>query len=165
MSGETLTFKQGTMADAPALAAVEAVCFPEAEAAPEAALRERLAHFANHFWLLYQGDRLAGFVNGMVSDEADLLDAMYEEAWRHNEQGAWQMIFGLDVLPCYRRQGYGAKLMHQMIEQAQTEGRRGLVLTCKPRLIHYYARLGFEDEGVSASQHGGVQWHQMRLTF
>lgn len=51
------------------------------------------------------------------------------------------------------------------IEQARKEGRKGLVLTCKKRLIHYYARFGFVDEGVSGSTHGNVVWHQMRLTF
>lgn len=40
------------------------------------------------------------------------------------------------------------------IEQARKEGRKGLVLTCKKRLIHYYARFGFVDEGVSGSTHG-----------
>ena len=32
-------------------------------------------------------------------------------------------------------------------------------------LVHYYAKFGFADEGVSASTHGDVVWHQMRLTF
>lgn len=45
------------------------------------------------------------------------------------------------------------------------QGRRGLVLTCKDRLVHYYAKFGFVSEGVSASTHGGVVWYQMRLTF
>ena len=39
------------------------------------------------------------------------------------------------------------------------------MLTCKERLIGFYARFGFVDEGVSASTHGDVVWHQMRLTF
>ena len=37
--------------------------------------------------------------------------------------------------------------------------------TCKDRLVHYYAKVGFVSEGVSASTHGGVVWYQMRLTF
>ncbi len=47
----------------------------------------------------------------------------------------------------------------------EAQGRKGLVLTCKEALIHYYAKFGFLDEGVSSSQHGGAVWHQMRLTF
>ena len=39
-------------------------------------------------------EQLVSFVDGFVTDEADLTDAMYEEAERHNEKGAWQMIFG-----------------------------------------------------------------------
>lgn len=39
------------------------------------------------------------------------------------------------------------------------------MLTCKERLIPYYERFGFRNEGLSASTHGGETWYQMRLTF
>ena len=45
------------------------------------------------------------------------------------------------------------------------ERRRGLVLTCKEHMIGFYAALGFADEGISGSAHGGAVWHQMRLTL
>ena len=48
---------------------------------------------------------------------------------------------------------------------ARAQGRKGLVLTCKEKLVHYYAKLGFVSEGVSGSTHGNVTWYQMRLTF
>ena len=64
-----------------------------------------------------------------------------------------------------RRRGLAEALLRQFIERASEEGRLGLVLTCKERLVHYYAKLGFVDEGISASTHGGVVWHKMRLTF
>ncbi len=32
-------------------------------------------------------------------------------------------------------------------------------------LLPFYAKFGFVDEGVSASVHGNVVWHQMRLTL
>lgn len=39
-------------------------------------------------------------------------------------------------------------------------------MTCKEKMISYYAKFGFKDEGVSdKSTHGNVVWHQMRLTF
>lgn len=43
--------------------------------------------------------------------------------------------------------------------------RSGLVLTCKEKLIPYYSKFGFVNEGVSESVHGNVIWYQMRLTF
>lgn len=147
------------------LAAVEALCFPPAEAAPPAAFRARLAAYANHFWLLFDGAKLVGFVNGMVTDEADLRDEMYHNAGLHQENGAWQMIFGVNTIPEYRRRGYAEQLLRRAIGDARAQGRKGLVLTCKEALVHYYAKLGFVSEGVSPSVHGGAVWYQMRLTF
>ena len=49
--------------------------------------------------------------------------------------------------------------------RCKKQERKGLVLTCKDHLVHYYAKFGFENEGVSESEHGGVKWNQMRLKF
>lgn len=38
-------------------------------------------------------------------------------------------------------------------------------MTCKDHLVHYYAKFGFVDEGISTSEHGGVSWHEMRYTM
>ena len=75
------------------------------------------------------------------------------------------MIFGVDTLPEYRGKGYAGILINKMIEMAKKENREGLVLTCKDHLVNYYAKFGFIDEGISESNHGGVVWHEMRLTF
>ncbi len=162
---ETRKIRTATMEDLEAVTAVEAECFPPAEAAKEADFKERLSVYPDHFWLLCEGDRLIGFVNGMVTDEADLTDEMYENAAMHKEDGQWQMIFGVNTIPECRRQGCAELLLRQAIADAKKQGRRGLVLTCKDRLIHYYAKFGFENEGVSRSVHGNVVWYQMRLTF
>lgn len=160
-----LTLRRGTMADLTALAAVEAACFPPAEAASAQEFARRLAVYPDHFWLLWQGDRLVSFVNGMSTNEPDLRDEMYRNAALHDENGAWQMIFGVNTVPDCRRRGYAGRTLQAAIGAARTAGRRGLVLTCKDPLVHYYAGFGFADEGLSASTHGGVPWHQMRLSF
>ena len=152
--------------DIAAIAAAEAACFPPAEAATEQEFVERIKYYGNHFWLLYDADKLIAFVDGFVTDEPDLTDTMYENACMHNENGAWQMIFGVNTLPEYRKRGYAGELIRRAIADARQQGRKGLVLTCKDRLLAYYAKFGFVDEGVSEkSTHGNVQWHQMRLTF
>ena len=152
--------------DIPAIAAVEAACFPAAEAATEKEFVERVRHYGNHFWLLYDAEKLIAFVDGFVTDEPDLTDEMYENAAMHNENGAWQMIFGVNTLPAYRKHGYAGTLLRRAINDAKRQGRRGLVLTCKEKLLPYYAKFGFVDEGVSEkSTHGNVVWHQMRLSF
>ena len=160
-----MTIRYAVTADVPALSAVEAECFPPAEAATAAEFAERVAHYGNHFWLMYDGDKLISFVDGFVTDDADLTDEMYENAAMHNENGAWQMIFGVNTIPECRKKGYAGQLIRCAIEQAKKEGRKGLVLTCKDKLLHYYENFGFVNEGVSKSVHGNVVWYQMRLTL
>ena len=78
-------------------------------------------------------DKLIAFVDGFVTDEADLTDEMYEKAAMHNEDGAWQMIFGVNTLPDYRKHGYAGQLIQCAIKDAREQGRKGLVLTCKEK--------------------------------
>lgn len=160
-----MEIRKATLADLAAVTAVEAECFPAAEAATEESFRARLSVYPNHFWLLFDGDKLISFVNGMVTDIADLCDEMYENAAMHDENGAWQMIFGVNTIPSYRCRGLAEQVLRQVIADAKEQGRKGLVLTCKDKLVHYYGKLGFVSEGVSQSVHGNVVWYQMRLTF
>ena len=160
-----MEIRNATLQDLPAIAAVEGACFPAAEAATAEEFAGRLAHYAGHFWLLFEEGQLLAFVDGFCTDTPDLTDAMYADASLHAENGAWQMIFGVNTLPEYRRRGLAGQLLETAIAAAKQQGRKGLVLTCKDKLVHYYARFGFVNEGVSGSAHGGVTWYQMRLTF
>ncbi len=160
-----MEIRHATLADLQALTEVEAECFPAAEAATKESFRARLRAYPRHFWLMYDEDRLVSFVNGMVTDARDLTDEMYEKAELHRENGDWQMIFGVNTIPAYRRRGLAEKLLHCAIDEAKAQGRMGMVLTCKDALVHYYAKFGFVNEGVSQSVHGNVAWNQMRLTF
>ena len=108
-----MLIRHATMEDLDAIEAVEAACFPPAEAATNESLTARVATYPEHFWLLINTDAdddacfpasvedgtLVGFVNGMTTNEKDLADVMYEDVSMHDEQGDWQMIFGVDVAP------------------------------------------------------------------
>lgn len=160
-----LVIRTATMADLDAIADAEAASFPAAEAASRASFAARLATYPDHFWLLEVDGRLASFVNGMTTDEPTLRDEMFDDAGLHDEAGAWQMVFGVVTVPDQRRHGYAGMLLERAIADARAQGRRGLVLTCKDRLVPYYAKFGFVNEGVSASVHGGATWYDMRLAF
>ena len=160
-----LLLRNATLADVNVLAEVEGACFPPEEAANQDSLRDRVTVYGNCFWLLFADNKLAGFIDGMVTDEKDLRDEMFREAFLHNPRGKWQMIFGLNTLPEYRRRGYAGRMIRAMVESAEKAGRNGVVLTCKETLIPYYRKFGFVNEGLSESAHGGACWYQMRLVF
>ena len=112
-----------------------------------------------------ENGRIIGMINGAVTDQKTISDDMFEDAGLHRLDGDYQSIFGLDVAPDRRRQGIAAELMEHMIRSARNAGRKGVILTCKDRLIHYYEKFGYRNMGVSASVHGGAVWYDMILEF
>ena len=85
-----MLIRNATQEDLDAISQVEAECFPPAEAATKEEFAKRLAYYGSHFWLMFDGDKLIAFVDGFVTDEADLTDEMYEKAEMHRENGATQ---------------------------------------------------------------------------
>ncbi|WP_294373559.1 GNAT family N-acetyltransferase [uncultured Clostridium sp.] len=160
-----MVIRTAELSDLEAIAAVEAECFPPEEAASKEEFRERLKFYGNHFWLMFDKEKLVAFVDGFVTNNPDLSDEMYEKAELHDENGQWQMIFGVNTIPEARKKGYAGELIKRAVSDAKKQGRKGLVLTCKERLIPYYSKFGFMNEGISESVHGNVVWNQMRLTF
>lgn len=160
-----LQIRTATMEDLEKVTAVEAACFPAAEAASKEEFKERLLAYPDHFWVLEENGEMIGFINGMVTDEMTIRDEMFADASLHNENGAWQAIFGVNTIPEYRCKGYAAKIMERVIEDAKAQGRKGCILTCKDKLLHYYEKFGYKNMGISASVHGGAVWYDMVLEF
>ena len=157
--------RSGSAGDLDAVTAVEAACFPAAEAATREEFARRLAVYPDCFWLLEQDGTLLSFVNGMITDEPVIRDEMFADAALHNPHGAWQAIFGVNTLPEFRRQGLAGRVLQQVIRDAKARGCRGCILTCKDKLIHYYETFGFKVLGLSGSVHGGAVWYDMTLEF
>ena len=157
--------KKVTLKDLDLIDSIEKTCFPSQEAASKDSLKARLEVYPEGFYLYYVDETPIGYIGGLKNNQCELPDEMYENASMHQENGAWQMIFGVNTLPAYRNHGYAGELLKRAIADAKDQGRKGLVLTCKDRLVHYYAKFGFENEGVSESVHGNIVWNQMRLKF
>lgn len=165
MTKTEVTIRSGRPEDLDELAKIENLCFPPDQAATREDIKERLEIYPEGFYILEKNEKIVSFVNGMSTNEDNLRDEMYENASLHQPDGKWQMIFGVDTHPDYRRQGLAGQVIKACIEDAKAKGRKGVVLTCLDHLIHYYASFGFVDEGISSSTHGDVVWHQMRLRF
>ena len=160
-----MNIRHATIADLDILDQIEQICFPPAEAASRKSLEGRLKVYPDYFWLLEDEGQVVSFVNGMATDLPDLCDEMFDDPHMHNDKGDWQMIFGVDTIPSRQKQGCAGKVLERVVADAKKRGRKGLVLTCKEHLVHYYAKFGFVSEGVSQSEHGGALWYQMRVTF
>lgn len=148
------------------VAGVEAICFPPAEAAGLSDFRERFSSPAYCcYGALDRNGKLVGFVNGALFGEPSLPDELYHNTASLNADGSWQTVFGLDVLPQYRRQGIATQLLETLIEETEKKKKAGIVLTCKDHLRPLYESVGFVWQGVSVSTHGNAVWNDMLLKF
>lgn len=155
--------RQACIGDLDEVTKVEASCFPEAEAATRISLEKRIKTFSESFFVAEIDGKMIGFINGCIINGTVIYDELYENSALHNPDGNYQTIFGLDVISKYRNQGIAAQLMNYMIEVARAAGRKGVILTCKDRLIHYYEKFGYTNMGISKSVHGGAEWYDMIL--
>lgn len=160
-----ITIRQVQAADAGQIAMIEALCFPAAEAAGLETFQERIAVFPDCFFVAETGGIMIGFINGCATNSGVIRDELFHNAHDHIADGKNQAIFGLDVIPSYRRHGIAAKLMRHFIEAAKVRGRETVILTCKQHLIPYYEKFGFVNNGISQSTHGGSQWFDMTLAI
>lgn len=165
MTEAQILIRNVSASDLDVVTLVEATCFPQAEAAPKAALNERIAEFSESFFVAEHMGEIIGFVNGNVTNERVISDDMFANTALHNPEGLYQAIFGLAVIPSFQKQGIAAKLLHHLIADAKDKGRKGVILTCKEQLLPYYTGFGFNNIGVSQSTHGGSEWYDMILEF
>ena len=101
----------------------------------------------------------------MAIDNEILTDEIFENPDLHNKNGDWQMIFGVNTLPEFRRKGYAERVLRRVVEDTKKDGRKGIVLTCKDKLVSFYEKIGFVNEGLSDSTHGNAIWYNMRIIF
>lgn len=151
--------------EAERIAQIEAICFPAAEAAGVADIKERMEVFPENFLVAETDGEIIGFINGCTTDKAFLGDELYHDAKLHKKEGDIQTVFGLDVLPEYQHRGIGHKLMRAYIEMARKRGKKAVILTCKEQKITFYESLGYEKQGVADSEHGGAVWYDMQQWF
>lgn len=160
-----IKIRQVSIEDLEAVTQVEAICFPSAEAANKESFKERIKIFSESFFVAEIDRRIIGFINGCVINGTVIYDELFENSRLHIPDGDYQTVFGLDVIPEYRNQGIAAKLMKHMIEVSRLAGKKGVILTCKEKLINYYEKFGYKNKGISNSVHGGAEWYDMILEF
>ena len=160
-----MEIRNATMDDLQAIAAVEAACFPAAEAATAEEFAGRLAHYAGHFWLLLEQGELVAFVDGFCTDTPDLTDEMYADAALHDENGAWQMIFGVNTLPRCRCRGYAGLLLQEPLQMPAHRGARGWYWTCKEKTFALLCKVRLCERGRFRLYSWRGVWYQMRLRF
>lgn len=165
MSDVRLNIRMAVKEDAKRIAEIEALCFPPGEAASLKEFTERLEVFSDSFFVGEIDGKVIAFVNGAVTDSKVIYDKMFHDPNEHKKQGFYQSIFGLCTVPNFQKKGIAEEMLNYMIQTAKARKKKGVTLTCKERLLHYYEKFGFKSLGISNSVHGGAVWYDMIIEF
>lgn len=160
---KTFIFRNIRQEEAEQAALIESCCFPPNEACSREMMLARIAK-APELFLVAEDRRtgkIAGFLNGLSTNEYSFRDEFFEDAELYDENGKNIMLLGLDVLPEYRGQGLARELMYEYLRREQEKGRQLALLTCLPSKVKMYTKMGFRDQGLANSTWGGEQWHEM----
>ena len=160
---ERFEFRNIRLEEAKEAAEIERICFPPGEACSKEMILERVAKASELFLAAIDKNtgKMAGFLNGISTDEYSFRDEFFTDANLHDPNGRNIMLLGLDVITEYRKQGLARELMYQYLRRERENGRRIILLTCMQSKVKMYKKMGFRDEGIANSTWGGNQWHEM----
>ena len=115
---ERFEFRDVRAEEADQTIAIENICFPPNEACSSKSMTERASQAQETFLVAVDKEtgKIAGFLNGIATDEEVFRDEFFTDIRLHNIKGKNIMILGLDVLPEYRGQGLAREIMERYLK-------------------------------------------------
>ncbi len=160
---ERFEFRQIRPEETSEVIEIEQICFPPNEACSGKHMTERIFVASDLFLVAVdkKNGKIAGFLNGIATEEYTFRDEFFTDASLHHPEGQNIMLLGLDVRPEYRKQGLAHEIMYQYLRRESDRDRKMVVLTCLHNKVRFYEKMGFVDRGISGSVWGGEEWHEM----
>ncbi|KRM41440.1 GNAT family N-acetyltransferase [Lentilactobacillus parafarraginis] len=149
-----------------AIMRIEHTGFTPQEAATSAAMADRIRFYPDTFITAKtETDQIAGYIVGPAFDHRYLTDELYEKAAPNNPSDPYQTVLSLVVDPAFQQQGIASQLLNQLAAVAIRQGRKAITLTCLAKLVSFYERNGYKNEGVADSDHANETWFNMVKTL
>ena len=158
-------FRNPVPADAERCYAIEIGAYEGDEAATLEKIRTRIAQYPQGFLILQNAGEIVGFINSGCAHEVVMSDEDFKELIGHDPAAPNVVIMSVVVHPDYQGLGLAKRLMGEFIERMSALNKASINLMCKERHIPLYAGFGFAYVKPSASDHGGMAWHEMVLAL
>lgn len=158
-------FRNAKIEDLEEILIIENQGFTPEEAATKSALIKRIEMINDTFIIAELNEKVVGYINGPVINQPFITDDLFESIDENPTTGGYVAILGLVVDQSQRNQGLAGKLLNEIEQRAKTHHRLGITLTCKEELIPFYEKYGYDNKGVSSSQHGGIKWFNLMKEF
>ncbi|TLP70178.1 GNAT family N-acetyltransferase [Pseudomonas nitroreducens] len=155
------TFRTATLADTYRCFEIEVSAYEGDEAATREKIATRIAQYPEGFLIMELGGEIIGFINSGCAFEVVMSDEEFKELIGHDAAAPNVVIMSVVIDPAQQGKGYSTLLMRTFIERMSGLGKRTIHLMCKDRHVPLYERFGYRYVKPSASDHGGMAWHEM----
>lgn len=156
-----LTFRNATAQDAARCYAIEISAYEGDEAATLEKIATRIALYPQGFLILQADDDVVGFINAGCAHDVVMSDEAFKELVGHCADAPNVVIMSVVVDPAHQGKGYSTRLMQTFVQRMREMNKKTLYLMCKEQHIALYKRMGYRYARPSASDHGGMLWHEM----
>lgn len=157
----TPLFRLATAADLARCFHIESTAYEGDEAASEARIAKRIARYPQGFLVMELAGEVIGFINSGCAWEVVMSEEEFKELVGHDPAAPNVVIMSVVLDPAQQGKGYATLLMREFIERMRSADKRSIHLMCKERHVALYAKFGYRYVKPSASEHGGMAWHEM----
>lgn len=161
MSPASSLLRQAVPGDAERCYQIEISAYDGDEAATLEKIRLRIAQYPQGFLVLEDDGGIVGFINSGCAHEVVMSDEDFKELVGHDPAAPNVVIMSVVVDTARQGQGHARVLMDGFVARMRERGKRTIHLMCKARHVPLYERFGYRYVRPSASDHGGVAWHEM----
>lgn len=160
-----LAFRQARPQDTDRCHAIEISAYEGDEAATREKIATRIAQYPQGFLILERAGRVIGFINSGCAHQVVMSDEAFKELVGHDPQAPNVVIMSVVLDPAEQGKGHASRLMQAFVARMRQMGKETIHLMCKDRHVALYQKFGFRYVKPSASNHGGMTWHEMVMTL
>ena len=154
-------FRQALPLDTARCYQIESTAYEGDEAATLEKIATRIAQYPEGFLVMEIAGEIIGFINSGCAYEVVMSDEAFKELVGHDPAAPNVVIMSVVLDPGHQGKGYSTLLMRTFVEQMREAGKRTIHLMCKDRHVDLYRHFGYRYVKPSASDHGGMAWHEM----
>lgn len=161
----TPVFRQALPADAQRCFQIESTAYEGDEAATLDRIRTRIAQYPEGFQVMEIDGQVIGFINSGCAHEVVMSDDAFKELVGHDRLAPHVVIMSVVLDPAHQGRGHSHRMMEVFVRGMAQRGKATIHLMCKQRHVGLYERMGFRYVKPSASDHGGMSWHEMVMAL
>lgn len=158
-------FRHARPSDAARCFEIETAAYEGDEAATLEKIARRIDLYPQGFLVLEVGGEIAGFINSGCAHVVEMSEEAFKELAGHDPEAPNVVILSVVVDPVQQGKGLSRALMEEFVRRMRALGKTEIHLMCRDHHVPLYERFGYGYLRPSASDHGGMRWHEMSRTL